>query len=289
MTGETAPRDAAAAGIRAGIAALLRGEEIEGAPLPARTEPSGSGGVVEAFGRFSAFAIRRTCRDLIPGRDLDAEVAGALALLRRTEHPDHGLRPAQGMGLEDLVVLDLETAGFWGCPVFLVGFLLAEEGRLITLQLLARDYPEEAGIVGAAAAVLASRKLLVTFNGKSFDVPFLEERALVHQVALANRHWKHVDVLHPARRRYAGELPDCRLQTLERHVAAIHRVGDLPSAEIPAAYHAFAASGRLEELARVLQHSRVDLLATVLLFAALARSGEVEYGPLQGVDGSFNQ
>jgi uncharacterized protein YprB with RNaseH-like and TPR domain len=272
MTGEAAPRDAAAAGIRAGIGALLRGEKIGEEPPPARREHSRTGGVVEAFGGFCAFAIRRTCRDLIPGRDLDAEIAGALDSLRRTESPDPGLQPAQGMGLEDLVVLDLETAGFWGCPVFLVGMLLAEEGRLITLQLLARDYPEEAAIVGATATVLASRELLVTFNGKSFDVPFLAERALVHQIVPATGHRKHVDVLHPARRRYAGELPDCRLQTLERHVAGIHRVGDLPSAEIPAAYHAFAASGRLEELARVLHHSRVDLLATALLFAALARS-----------------
>lgn len=274
MTPATPQDDSAAAEIRAGIAALLRGEARAGSPPLAPAARAWSGGVLTDFGRATAFAIRRTCRDLIPGRDLDAEIVAALDCLRRVGNPDPGLRPAQGFALEDLVVLDLETAGFWGCPVFLVGLLLAEEGRLITLQLLARDYPEEAAILGATAAVLESRKLLVTFNGKSFDVPFLRERALVHRVALGAADWKHVDLLHPARRRYSGELPDCRLQTLERHVAGIQRSGDLPSAEIPAAYHAFAASGRIEELEPVLHHSRVDLMTTALLFATLASSSE---------------
>lgn len=263
--------DPDAAGIRDGIAALLRGEGIGDAPPHARTECAWPDGSVDTFGGVTAFAVRRACRDLVRGRDLEAEVAGALDSLRHAEEPDPGLRPAQGASLEDLVVLDLETAGFWGCPVFLVGLLLAEEGRLVTLQLLARDYPEEAGIVAATAAVLASRSLLVTFNGKSFDVPFLAERAVVHQVALASTGLQHVDVLHVARRRYATELADCRLQTLERHVAGIERSGDLPSAEIPAAYHAFVASGSLKTLAPVLHHSRVDLVATALLFASLAR------------------
>ena len=68
-------------------------------------------------------------------------------------------------------------------------------------------------------------------------------------------------MLHPARRRWRGHFADCRLQTLERAVIGITRTGDVPSAEIPAAYHAFTANP---------DHGRVDLVTTAKLFAELA-------------------
>ena len=173
--------------------------------------------------------------------------------------------------LQDIVVMDLETTGFWGCPVFLVGLLFLEGDELVTQQLLARDYAEEALILRGAAQLLSRRKCLITFNGKSYDVPCLSERCVVHRVACRARQLAHVDVLHPARRRYRGKFSDCRLQTLERSVIGMTRTGDVPSSEIPAAYHHFAATQDAETLRPILHHGRIDLLTTVRLFVELAR------------------
>jgi hypothetical protein len=230
------------------------------------------GGEVRTAGAARAFTIRRPVDDLQAGGDLARELRGALSALaaRDPDDVDRGLRAAAGFETADVAVMDLETTGFWGCPVFLVGLLLEEDGALVTHQLLARDYPEEAGIVRLAAEMLREKRLLVTFNGKSYDVPCLRERAAMHRVPEALDRLAHVDVLHPARRRFRTQLPDCRLQTLEREVVGIYRTGDVPSWEIPALYHAFAATGDPGALLPVLHHSRVDLLTTARLFIELA-------------------
>jgi hypothetical protein len=274
---------AATTRIRERIAALLRGESPRDDPVrPADPERRALLGIPGAelleVGDERVFSIRRDVDELLPGADVRGELDAALDGLRGRdpEGVPRGLRPAIGRDLADLVVLDLETTGFWGCPVFLVGLLAVEGARLVTRQLLARDYAEEALILRSAARLLAGRKLLVTFNGKSYDAPCLRERAIHHGIACGLDHLGHVDVLHPARRRWRGRFADCRLGTLERSVLGMTRAGDLASAAIPAAYHAFAASPEPEALRPILRHGRVDLVTTARLFARLAgtvRSG----------------
>ncbi len=228
------------------------------------------GAELRRAGGGEVMVIRRPVAELLPDSDVAGELRKALERLSQAAEPDPGLAPAAGHRLEDLVVLDLETTGFWGCPIFLVGLLLVDGGEFVSLQILARDYPEEPPMLAAAAEILAGRGLLVTFNGKSYDVPCLRDRCVVHRVEPVADTLAHVDILHPARRRWGGELPDCRLQTLEKSIVGLHRTGDVPSAEIPGVYHAFTAAGDPEPLLPVLHHGRIDVLTTARVFARLA-------------------
>lgn len=271
--------DPVAERIRAGIAGLLRGDRG-----PAPRESSGEsvdprslaldveGAKRENIAGHRVWVIRRSLEDLLPGSDLVQELTRGLSGLARREpsgiYP--GLRPALGHRPEDIAILDLETTGFWGCPIFLVGMLLFEAGRFESVQILARDYPDERPMLAAAAALLHKRELLVTFNGKSYDVPCLRERCSLYRIRNSVHRLDHVDVLHVARRRWKDELPDCRLQTLEWEVVGLRRTGDVPSSQIPDVYHDFAASGDVEALRPVLHHGRVDVLTTARLFARLA-------------------
>lgn len=209
------------------------------------------------------FLVRREVSEIFPDGRVQEEMSRAIESWASRDD-------AAPRALRDIAVLDLETAGLWGCPLFVTAFLFEEEGKLVTLQLVTRTYAEEAAVVKASAECLTGRSHLVTFNGKSFDVPFLAERATYHRIPFDVSGMSHLDLLHPARRLYRGYFPDCRLQTLERMLLGIRRVGDIASAEIPAVFHQFVATGEIERVKDVLHHSRIDVISTGLLLGKMA-------------------
>jgi len=220
--------------------------------------------VMEVAGE-PVFAVRRDVDELYP----EGNVAQAMrAAVERAAAQDSDAPRT----LAEVVVLDLETAGFWGNPLFVSALLFEEDGRLQTLQLMTRTYSEEGAVVRATVQILRERPNLVTFNGKSFDVPFLSERAAYHAVDFDRGALRHKDLLHPARKEFRGYFPNCKLKTLERMLFGIRRIGDIPSNEIPAVFHEFIATGYLERVRDVLHHSRMDLISTGLLMGKLGET-----------------
>jgi hypothetical protein len=81
----------------------------------------------------------------------------------------------------------------------------------------------------------------------------------------------HVDLLHHSRRRWRRQLPDCRLQTLERHICGRGRTGDIAGAQIPAAYQEFVRTGFDRDMDAILLHNAIDLVTLLDLAMRLAR------------------
>ena len=162
-------------------------------------------------------------------------------------------------GLERALFLDLETCGLSASPVFLAGTMHWNGSDFVLRQYFARHYGEEATLLAALHEASRAVDFLVTFNGKSYDAPFLRNRALLHGVRLMLPPC-HVDLLHTARRRWGGELRDCRLQTLERHLCRQWRSGDVPSDEIPGLYHDFVRHGDPYRLLPVFHHNLLDVI-----------------------------
>jgi len=160
---------------------------------------------------------------------------------------------------EDTLFLDIETTGLGNTPVFLIGTMECESDGFVFKQYFARDYSEEASILSAFAERIGHTRVLVTFNGKSFDMPYLQNRAVATAIELPHpKH--HVDLLHEARRAFGRTLPNHKLQTLEQIVCGRYREDDIPGAEIPAAYHEFVRTGNARKIGLILQHNLYDLL-----------------------------
>lgn len=167
------------------------------------------------------------------------------------------------------LVMDIETGGFSGTPVFLIGVVALDSRPLCVEQWLARDYPEEEAILHRLAQWARARPNWVTFNGKAFDVPFVLDRARVHGVNMQPPR-VHADLLHAARRRWRGELPDYRLETLERRVLGRRRVGDVPGCDVPDLFHHFIRTRNASPLKPVLEHNQLDLLTSTELLLRLS-------------------
>lgn len=161
---------------------------------------------------------------------------------------------------EQAVLFDLETCGFAGCPIFLVGLLRCVGRDVVIELLLARDYSEEASILVEFWKVLGPARMMVSFNGKCFDWPMLCDRSRLHRLPDPPPAPMHCDLLHHARRRWKHHLPDCKLQTLERYVCHRYRTGDVPGSRIPPAYHEFVRSNDPRELDGILGHNVLDLV-----------------------------
>jgi uncharacterized protein YprB with RNaseH-like and TPR domain len=175
------------------------------------------------------------------------------------------LRALRDVPPERAFYLDIETTGLGGAaPLFLVGLMYSSGASLVVDQLFARDYSEEAAVLSYLAGLSRRFDALVTFNGISFDVPYIRDRATVHRIAFAPPA-VHVDLLHVARGVVAGRTPNHRLQTLELHLCKRKRIGDIPGAEIPGAYHEFVRTGDAKDVANILHHNRLDLVTMLQL------------------------
>jgi uncharacterized protein YprB with RNaseH-like and TPR domain len=176
------------------------------------------------------------------------------------------------LGIEHALFLDLETGGFVGSPVFLAGTMHWNGSDFVMRQYFARHYGEEGALLRAVGEAAREFEFLVTFNGKSYDAPFMASRAVVHGVELRLPP-RHLDLLHPARRRWKLDLPDCRLQTLETHICRKRRVGDVPSDEVPWLYHDFVRHGDPYRLIPVFHHNLLDVITMGEILAALCAAG----------------
>ena len=191
------------------------------------------------------------------------------------------LEPLAERGLEGCVFFDLETGGFASSPVFLVGTMHWNGSDYVVRQYFARDYAEEAALVDELIRHLASFDTVISYNGKSYDVPFLGDRAALHHVAFA-RPARHLDLLHHARRRWRGVYPDCRLVTLEWYVCRRRRSGDVPSDEVPGLYHDFVKYGGAHRLVPVFHHNLLDVITMDELLRELVED------PLSPEGGAFD-
>src|SRR5271168_883314 len=200
---------------------------------------------------------------------------------------------------EKWLFLDTETtglAGGTGTYAFLVGLAWWDAGGLQTEQLFMRDFAEEHSVLHELFARIAERPVLVTFNGKSFDWPLLENRFTMTRAIPTPRLAAHLDLLHPARALWKLRLGSVRLVDLERHVLDApklgwHREEDVLSSLIPQHYFDYLRGGPAAPLAAVVRHNQMDLrgLAAImgridaLLTAANRADGGVDSLDLFGL------
>lgn len=236
-------------------------------PLLTRARPvCGPSPLEDALGGGEVVSGARRCWQVnTPFARICAEAcvrAEHLGALRAWGRRGVVIDPARAM------VLDIETAGFAGVPVFLIGVVLLDEAPLRVQQFLARDYPEEEAILHAFAGLAGRRDTWITFNGRSFDEPFLRDRAARYRLPLPKvQH--HIDLLHVARRAWPRGLPNHRLGTLEQYVLRRPRVGDVPSSDVPDLFRHFIETGNARVIAPVLDHNRRDLVACTELLVIL--------------------
>jgi uncharacterized protein YprB with RNaseH-like and TPR domain len=218
--------------------------------------------------------------------------------------PSDGIWPrlsllANGSCGSRLLFIDLETtgiAGGAGTYAFLVGCGWFAGGTFRIRQFFLSSFTAERALLEAVGELGADAGTVVSYNGKSFDLPLIETRFALHRLASPFGELPHIDMLHPARRMwrvadasrhvhkdvpYTDQPKDvpytCRLSTLEQQLCGYVREGDVAGFEIPARYFRYVHAGDPRPLAAVLEHNRLDLLSLALVTSRAAQL--LEDGP----------
>ena len=167
-----------------------------------------------------------------------------------------------------LLFLDTETTGLSGgagTVAFLVGMGFIDERGMVIRQYVMRSYAQEAQMLAQVAAHFERADAVVTFNGKSFDLPLLESRMILNRIRLPVTRYPHLDLLHAARRVYKLRLGRCTLSALEEAVLGTVREEDLPGAQVPQRYFDYIRTREFALLEDVLCHNLQDVQSLAAL------------------------
>lgn len=172
----------------------------------------------------------------------------------------------------NFIIVDIETMGLFSRPIILCGIAQIGETQLSIKQYLLRDIAEEPGALSALLSH-TSGKIFVTFNGKSFDIPYIKERLAYYgiQGELENPHF---DLLHFSRRAWRNNVPDCRLTTLEKYLFGITREDDVPSGLVPDFYNTYVETGNIGSLVPIIEHNKQDIVTSANIFSRLHQEWE---------------
>ena len=221
---------------------------------------------------------------IAPARRADANLLALLALDPRLASCD----PACAL------YLDTETTGLGpgaGTVAFLVGLAWFDVGHdgappgLVVEQLLVRRLGEEGPVLARIAERIAAASMLVTFNGKSFDMPVLRTRFVMGRREIPIEP-PHFDLVHVARRLHKARGVGASLGAVEREVLGFVRENDVPSGEVSACYFHFLRTGDPRALIGVVDHNAWDVVsmaALVGLYGEPLEGTQLEAGDLVGV------
>jgi hypothetical protein len=147
---------------------------------------------------------------------------------------DNILKSISLIDKEDFKFMDIETKGLSNVPIILIGIAEIKGDDIVASQYFLRDYTEEASVIDAYLSHLDDDSVHVTFNGKTFDVPFIKNRCRYNRI---------------------------ELQTIEEELFDIKRIDDVPGQYIPGYYDAYLENDNIGPVVPIIEHNAQDVIS----------------------------
>ena len=188
---------------------------------------------------------------------------------------------------EELLFLDIETLGLYLAPIIMIGCGFFQKEGIVIQVLFARDLEEEIAICEHLRRhLLPNYKCFITYNGKSFDIPFLanrflyffEENPMIYTdeelYQTINTRFHHVDLYHNCRRQYKDEFSKFNLTAVEEGLLKRKRKNDVQGSFMNAYYRMYLRdrikySGLIK---KCIEHNFQDIYLMPLILKKLIES-----------------
>jgi uncharacterized protein YprB with RNaseH-like and TPR domain len=209
---------------------------------------------------FDQTELHREIR-LTPCSKISGEMLSQLCSTKRSSSSKEEQIP---FDLRKAVFLDCETtglAGGAGTYAFLVGLGYLSGNEFVVEQYFMQDFHQESAVLAAIAKRMHGFDSLVSFNGKCYDLPLLENRFVINRLDFDSSNWKHLDLLFPCRRLWKRRIGECNLGNIEQKILGVRRKVDVPSFLVPQIYFDYLRTGEAEPLIPVFHHNVYDILS----------------------------
>ena len=184
-----------------------------------------------------------------------------------------------GLSWHDVLFIDTETTGLEiaaGTVAFLIGVGFVDGKDFVVRQVFMRDFNEEMALLADLRQLCEAFKAVASFNGKTFDVPLLENRFIMARQFIDLFDGAHLDLLHHSRRIWRHRLENCKLATLEIDILGLTRdQSDIPGYFIPSLYRKYLVDGDARTMAGIFYHNELDIVSMAALVISIAQ--HVEY------------
>lgn len=229
--------------------------------------------------------------DLVPGRTLKT-IYGEVFSLNHIypEDRQHGHLPLKPLtshdwlaqwakapatpALTSLVFLDTETTGLsggTGTMPFMIGAGRFIENQFVVEQFFVRNPAEETAQLAALSEFVEGVEGIVTYNGKSFDMPIINTRYIMQRLSNPFAGTTHFDLLPFTRRIWKSRLGQCNLGNIENKVLGFEREqDDIPGYLVPDFYREYLFTGDATHMPGIFYHNEIDVLSLSALFSWLA-------------------
>ena len=185
---------------------------------------------------------------------------------------------------EELLFLDIETLGLYDSPIIVIGLGFFKNDKFEIHILFARDLEEEIAMYEHfKTEILPKFKCLISYNGKSFDIPYIANRFLYFfdenpmitdeekPYERFNTKFHHIDLYHNCRRKYKGSFENYTLTNMEDKLLKMKRENELPSGLVGLCYKKYLDDslryvGLVKE---IIEHNYWDIYSMPLILQKL--------------------
>ena len=187
--------------------------------------------------------------------------------------------------LTDFLFIDIETLGLYDSPIIMIGFGYFTDSNNFQVQILfANDIENEMAICEHLKnEILPKFNCFVSYNGKSFDIPyianrflyFFDENPLIHQSDTPyediNTLYHHIDLYHNCRRTFRKDYRDFTLTNMERVLLDWRRENELPSHLVGLCYRRYKKNPEryVGLIKKSIEHNYEDIRSLPLIFQKL--------------------
>jgi len=172
--------------------------------------------------------------------------------------------------LKELLFLDTETTGLsggTGTMAFLVGLGKFTEEGFVIKQYFLENPEQEYSLLSRIVKEADGHKIVVSYNGASFDIPLLNSRFALNHIESPFKSFQHLDLLHLSRKIWKLRLNFCKLIDVESNVLGFKRIEkEVPGWMVPQIYFDFIKTQDARPLNGVFYHNCMDVLSLAAIF-----------------------